>query len=160
MKAIHNPFAGMEGYNCFGCSPGNPSGLRLRFFEDEDEIVTFWEPEEQFEGWMNILHGGIQATLIDEIASWVVFVKTNTAGVTLRLNIRYRKPVKTGEGTISLRAGLKGVKKNIAEIGVKLFDNSGQLCSEGLAEYYLLPEEKAREALKFPGRNAFTGSGD
>ena len=155
MNEIHNPYEGQEGYNCFGCSPGNLSGLRLRFFEDGDEIVCSWDPEDKFQGWKNVLHGGIQATLMDEIASWLIFVKLGTAGVTYRLNARYRKPVFIDRGNVMLRAVLKETRRNISEIEVTLFDGSGQLCSEGSVEYFLFPEEQARRDMQYPGREAF-----
>ena len=34
MKKIINPWRNHEGYNCFGCSPDNPIGLHLEFYED------------------------------------------------------------------------------------------------------------------------------
>ena len=39
----------------------------------------------EFAGFHDILHGGIQATMMDEIASWVVLVKLDTSGVTYPL---------------------------------------------------------------------------
>ena len=38
-KKIINPWRNHEGYNCFGCSPDNPIGLHLEFYEDGDYIV-------------------------------------------------------------------------------------------------------------------------
>jgi len=38
-----------------------------------------------------MLHDGIQATLLDEIADWVLIVKLGTSGVTKNLNINYVK---------------------------------------------------------------------
>ena len=66
---IINPWEGMEGYFCFGCAPNNESGLKMEFYEDGDEIVSKWVPEARFQGWLNTLHGGIQATLLDEICA-------------------------------------------------------------------------------------------
>ena len=37
MKRIINPWTSYPGYNCFGCSPDNPIGTQMRFFEDGDE---------------------------------------------------------------------------------------------------------------------------
>ena len=79
---IHNPYQKIEDYNCFGCSSTNKLGLKMDFIEEEDGIYSYWTPEKHFQGWMGILHGGIQATLLDEIASWVVFVKLGKSGVT------------------------------------------------------------------------------
>lgn len=42
MQKIINPWKETEGYNCFGCSPGNPAGLHMDFYEDGDEIVCRW----------------------------------------------------------------------------------------------------------------------
>ena len=50
MQKINNPWAGIEGYNCFGCSPDNPLGLRMSFAEDGDYIVSVWEPSGTFQG--------------------------------------------------------------------------------------------------------------
>ena len=45
MKKIIHPWSNHEGYNCFGCSPDNPIGLHLEFYEDGDYIVSTWHPE-------------------------------------------------------------------------------------------------------------------
>lgn len=82
MKKIINPFIHLDGYNCFGCAPQNPLGLKLTFYEDGDDIVATWQPRPEFQGWLNTLHGGVQATLIDEICGWVIMRKLQTTGVT------------------------------------------------------------------------------
>ena len=69
-KKIINPWTelGKEEYNCFMCSPTNPKGLHLSFYEDGDDVVTRWIPSRDYEGWKGVIHGGIQATIIDETA--------------------------------------------------------------------------------------------
>ena len=59
MKKIINPWRNHEGYNCFGCSPDNPIGLHLEFYEDGDYIVSTWHPEHNYQGWVDTMHGGI-----------------------------------------------------------------------------------------------------
>ena len=39
MKKIINPWSGNPKYNCFGCSPNNPFGLHMEFYEDGDYLV-------------------------------------------------------------------------------------------------------------------------
>ena len=46
MKKMINPWEGLDGYMCFGCAPNNPLGLHMEFFEDGDDIVAFWKPQE------------------------------------------------------------------------------------------------------------------
>ena len=90
-------------YNCFGCSPFNEIGLQLEFWEDGDELIAKWQPRKSLEGWGNVLHGGIQAALLDELAGWIVLVKVKTSGVTSALNVKYLKPVNISKGEITVK---------------------------------------------------------
>jgi len=155
MIKLKNPYAEFPGYNCFGCSPHNPIGLRMEFFKNDDEIISTWSPGTDFQGFHGVLHGGIQATMMDEIASWVVFVMLETAGVTYRLQSTYRKPVRISSGPITLKARLKETKRRIASIDVSLLDGEGITCSESVVEYFVLPREKAEKEMHFPGIEAF-----
>ena len=93
MKAISNPYVGREGYHCFACSPDSEIGLRMRFHKDGEDVVCRWQPRQELEGYTGVLHGGIQTTLMDEIASWWVFVNRGTAGATAHLDVDFRRPV-------------------------------------------------------------------
>lgn len=155
MKKIINPFVERENYNCFGCSPNNKDGLQMSFYEDGDFIISIWEPKKQFEGFTNVLHGGIQATLMDEIASWVVFVKLGTSGVTSKLEVKYKKPVYCDKGKITLKARNCRTIRNLAEISVELFDGEGELCSSATVVYYMLKKDEAQNQLSYPGVEAF-----
>jgi len=155
MRRIKNPFAGTKEYNCFGCDPGNHDGLRMQFFEDGDEVVSFWEPQKQFEGYPNILHGGIQATLMDEVCAWAVYIQGKTAGVTVKMTVDFQKPLRTDKGNIELRAQVQSMSERICTVAVKLFDGEGQVCSTGELEYFIYPPEVAAKKLHFPGVEAF-----
>ena len=48
-KKIINPYSVRKDYNCFGCSPRNPIGLHLNFIEEENEIVSEWTPDENWQ---------------------------------------------------------------------------------------------------------------
>lgn len=84
-------------------------------------------------------------TLIDECASWVVFRKLQTTGVTSKLEVKYRKPVMTTEPQITVRARLNEMRRNVAYINVCIENSHGELCAEGEAVYFTFPAGKARE---------------
>ncbi len=149
MKRIINPWRGMDGYHCFGCDPRSEQGLRMEFYEDGDRIVSRWKPRPEFQGWVDTLHGGIQATLADEISSWVVFRKFQTSGVTSRMEVRYLKPIHTSEDHITLQATVVRQRRNIVDIEVKILNSQDQLCTEALCIYFLFPKEKAHEEFHF-----------
>jgi len=116
-------------------------------------------PAESFQGYHNVLHGGIQATLMDEIASWTVQVKMKTAGVTADLSCRFLKPVYIDAGRISIRARIRNSEKRLASILVTIIDASGNVCSEGMVKYFLFPENVARERYHYPGASSFCEDG-
>ena len=159
MRKINNPFVKREGYHCFGCSPGHPTGLNMSFTEDGDEILSTWEPTAAFEGYHGVLHGGIQATLMDEIASWVVYVKVKTAGLTAGMNVRYHKPVYISGGALHIHAHVIAMRRNLADIEVKIYNPEHELCSEGVITYYTFNEKRSREEFFYPGGDAFFPAG-
>ena len=90
VREIINPWTDLSGYNCFGCSPNNPLGAHMRFYEEDPndrfgDIICVWQPTQNHQSWINTLHGGMQATLLDEVCGWVVFKKLNTSGVTAKM---------------------------------------------------------------------------
>lgn len=145
MRKIKNPWTHKEGYNCFGCCPDNPAGVHMEFYEDGDEIISFWKPQAHYQGWINTMHGGILGTLIDETAGWVVFRKLQTSGVTSRLEVRYKKPVMTTEPQITLRAHIAEQKRNIVTISVTIENARGEVCVEGNATYFAFDRKHAEE---------------
>ena len=154
-RKILNPYTNLKGYNCFGCSPNNIYGLRMEFVEEGDFIISEWIPVDYFSGYKNVLHGGVQATLMDEIASWAVQIKLKTAGVTANLNIKYKKPVFISKNKILIKARIEKYMKKIAYIHTELYNSEGELCSEGEVKYFIYPEEYAREKLYFPEYDRF-----
>jgi uncharacterized protein (TIGR00369 family) len=153
MKKIRNPYTGLEyqGYNCFACCPSNPYGLKMEFFEDGDDVVCFWEARENYQSWLNTLHGGIQATLMDEIGGWIVNRKLQTAGVTTNLNVKYRQPVPAGKGVIlEIRGHIKEMKRNFAFIEATI-SHEGTICSSSEMTYYCFPKDKAASDFFFNG---------
>ena len=151
MQKIKNPWLHKEGYQCFGCCPTNQSGLHLEFYEDGDDIVTFWTPEARFQGWIDTLHGGIQALLLDEICGWVVTRKLQTTGVTSKMETQYLKPVFTTDSQLTLRARISKQMRNIAFIEAELFDSQGTLCTKAPCTYFCASKEKAAEEIGFIG---------
>ena len=107
MREIKNPWIGTEGYNCFGCCPTNPYGVKMRFYEDGQDVVSFWKPKDCYQSWINTLHGGVQSVLLDEICGWVVFHKLQSSGVTAKMETRFRKPVAIEQEYVELRARLR-----------------------------------------------------
>lgn len=148
-KRIINPYVGMEGYNCFACSPDNPVGLHLTFFEEGDDIVTHWTPTDLYTGWTHTLHGGIQALLIDEVCGWVVARKVKTAGVTSNMEMHYKRPVHTDGQEVMVRAHIREQRRNIVLIDATLYDGEGNVCTEATCTYFTFSVEKSIREMNY-----------
>ena len=149
MKKIENPFLHLDGYNCFGCAPHNPLGLKMEFYEDGDDIVSRWTPLPEHQGWLNTLHGGIQSVLLDEACGWVIMRKLQTSGVTSKMETRYLKPISTEGGPVTVKARLKEMRRNIALVEAEITDADGDVCSRAVCTYFTFPQEKARQEMNF-----------
>ena len=90
---VLTPFAHRARNTCFGCGPANPTGLQLVFFKREDgSAVCPVSVPERFEGMAGYLHGGVIATLLDEIMSKAMRAQ-GQSGVTRHMEIEYLRPV-------------------------------------------------------------------
>lgn len=151
MKKIINPWEGIEGYFCYACSPDNPSSLHMEFYEDGDDIVAFWKPNSNYQGWLNTLHGGVQSTLVDEIAGWVIVRKLQTTGVTSKLEIKYLKSISTNEPQLTIRSRITDRKRNAIFIEAEIFNSQNELCSHADMVYFVTSPERALEEFGFKG---------
>ena len=80
------------GSGCFGCSSENATGLQLTFRRRGDEVHADYTIPDRFHGAPGVAHGGIVATIIDEVSCAAVFFLRNRYVVTGELTVRYAKP--------------------------------------------------------------------
>ncbi len=151
MKKIINPWKGMNGYNCFGCAPHNEAGVKMEFYEDGDEVVSIWHPEAKYQGWLDTLHGGIQAVLLDEICAWVIVRKLQTAGVTSKMETRYLKPISTTDDYVVLRSSIREKRRNVILVDAAIYNMKGEVCTKALCTYFTFHQEKAEKEMHFCG---------
>ena len=81
---------------CFGCSRDNTAGLHLRFFRDRDGVRCDATLGPTHQGATDIVHGGIQAVLLDEASCAATYFTRGSYVVTGALNVRYHRPCPTG----------------------------------------------------------------
>jgi uncharacterized protein (TIGR00369 family) len=124
------PLAHAAHNRCFGCGQANPTGLHLEFFLAEDgAVVCLPTIPDTYEGPTGYLHGGIIATLLDEIMSKSIRSKGIVA-MTGKLEVEYLRPVPSNaplriEGRVTSQEG----RKNWAE--AKILSDKGAELARG-----------------------------
>jgi len=83
-------------HNCFACGDANPIGMHLVIELGEGSATTTWTPSRDFVGWEDKVHGGLLATLLDEVMTWSPSSFDSWA-VTAEMQIRFRSPANPGE---------------------------------------------------------------
>lgn len=84
--------------NCVVCGLANDRGLQLEFQpSDDDGVQAHFDCTRAYEGYANLLHGGVVATLLDGAMTNCLFAHGHP-GVTAELTVRFRHPVQVGAG--------------------------------------------------------------
>jgi acyl-coenzyme A thioesterase PaaI-like protein len=98
MKSLQETYAPQN--KCFGCGPANEKGLRIRSFEQGEELVCEWKPEPHHLAFDGIVNGGIIGSLLDCHSNWTAaFALMKARGeatppctVTAEFHVKLRAP--------------------------------------------------------------------
>jgi uncharacterized protein (TIGR00369 family) len=97
--------------HCFGCGPLNVDGLRLTFDPGPTGSVAEFEVPDRFQSWAGMAHGGIVALMLDEAVGWAAW-HAGHPGVTGRLQVSYRRPLKLGE-TVRIVGKVEKIRRTL-----------------------------------------------
>ncbi len=122
----------------------------MHFYSDGDDIVCVWRPNDNLISWLDTLHGGIQAVLLDEIAGWVPFYRFQSPAVTAKMELRLKNPVRLSWPYIIIRAHAKEQKRNILIVEATIHSPEGQLCVTSEYSYFMVSGEQARQMMTKP----------
>lgn len=106
---------------CLVCGLKNDLGLKASLYElDNDELVAVFRPLEEHQSYPGRLHGGVAAAILDETIGRAILIKDKNAwGVTVELELKYKKPVPLDE---ELR-----VVGRITRDSKRLFEGTGEI---------------------------------
>lgn len=101
--------------HCFGCGQLNPDGLQLKFERaDDGTSVAFYEVPPRFQSWSGMAHGGIVSLMLDEAVGWAAW-HAGHPGVTARLQVSLRRPLKLGE-KVRIVGQVENVRRNLVYV--------------------------------------------
>jgi acyl-coenzyme A thioesterase PaaI-like protein len=87
---------------CFVCGESNAIGFRLRFETDGRVVQTRFRPRPEHAGFKNLMHGGLIATVLDEVMVWGCAVGTRKFALCAELTVRYLNPVPPGKDLVAM----------------------------------------------------------
>jgi acyl-coenzyme A thioesterase PaaI-like protein len=116
---------------CFVCGKDNPQGLRIKvkYFPEEMAAETHLALPREYQGWADVIHGGILSTLLDEMMAHAVW-RFAGPGVTVSMEVRFHHPLKPDEA-IQVRGVLApgNSRRRIAEAEITRASDNRRIAS-------------------------------
>jgi len=139
----------LPGYGkCFMCGRGNPRGLRLELFVEGDLVITEFKLEEFLIGYEGIIHGGVQAGILDEVMWWASSWGSGRATYTADMSIRYKRPAPIDHRFRAIGKIIRMDNRFVYTEGEILDLEDQKVCTTASGRYYILSEEKSRELFR------------
>jgi acyl-coenzyme A thioesterase PaaI-like protein len=128
---------------CFSCGIDNPVGLHLHAVIEPDESASITTTvAERYSGEPGLVHGGIQATILDEVMGRAVNrampgAERNRPAVTASFELRYRNACRTEEPIVA-RGRVLSVQWPSVLVEGTISDATGVVLTEAKARWRVL----------------------
>jgi acyl-coenzyme A thioesterase PaaI-like protein len=121
---------------CFGCGQDNPIGLKLKFQWDGKTARAEFTPQEFYQGWPGMVHGGILICLLDEAMAYAaVFEGVNS--VTARIQVDLKRPAAINEPLV-ITSSMTRKSRKLVETKAAVALKDGTVVAEGTATHYVV----------------------
>jgi len=126
-------------HSCFVCGESNPLGLKLRFHTNGQVVTTQFVPRPEHIGFKGVVHGGLLATVLDEIMVWACAVQTRRFAYCAELNVRFLHPLSPGEEVRVTGELVENRRNRLYTTRSQVRNPAGQLLAEGAGKYLPIP---------------------
>ena len=126
--------------SCFVCGLHNPVGLKLDFETDGRIVRTRFVARPEYAGFRDALHGGIIATILDEVMVWACGVHTKRFAFSVELNFRFLQPARPGATLEAIGELVENRRNRLFETRGELRDTAGPVLASATGKYLPLKE--------------------
>jgi acyl-coenzyme A thioesterase PaaI-like protein len=128
---------------CFACGARNPIGMHMQvnYVEDITGAESLLALPKEFQGWQEVIHGGILATILDEIMMHAVWHFAGTA-VTLGIEVQFRQPLAPAEKVLARGRITQTKGRRLKAQGEIIRQADNRLIANSLGRFLLLKENE------------------
>ena len=145
-------------HHCFACGTLNTTGMGLILHVERGRSWVEWTLEPRFQGWDGIAHGGILATILDEVMAWALVGEDNW-GLTARLSIDFKRPVRVGQA-IRAEGWITRSRRRIVDTAAQATDaTTGEVLATATGLYVAADEERKRQLRQQYGWRSLAAAG-
>jgi uncharacterized protein (TIGR00369 family) len=127
---------------CFGCGGANKRGMLLTFEQDDDakRIRGKFRLGAEYQGGAGFIHGGIIATVLDEVMGKVCRFR-GVHAVTAELTIEYLKPVPVDADLIVEGHEVEMTGRNLLMVS-EIRNDSGKVLARGKGRFVIVDPKR------------------
>ena len=133
--------------SCFVCGEANPFGLRLKFETDGQVVRARFTPKTEHNGFKQTVHGGVLATLLDEIMVWACAVRTKRFAYCAELTVRFQNPARPGEALTATGELVSNRRNKLFEAKGELRRPEGVVVASATGKYLPIPDTALADLL-------------
>jgi uncharacterized protein (TIGR00369 family) len=133
----------VDPHHCFVCGELNERGLRASIYATSGLAWTEITLGPDLVGWSDQAHGGILATLLDELMGWALF-EHDCWGVTAELSVRYLRPVDVNQ-RLRVEGEVVGATRRLYRTRGRIVGEDGSLLATATARYVAAPASRKAE---------------
>jgi uncharacterized protein (TIGR00369 family) len=119
---------------CFVCGDKNPIGLNVAFYSDGHRVVAEYTAGLNFEGYHDVLHGGILSSLLDEVMIRAVLDK-GIFSLTSEIKVKFKKMVRIGD-KLSLEGWLVEDRGRVLVAQGKITNQQDEVVATGEGKFF------------------------
>jgi uncharacterized protein (TIGR00369 family) len=117
----------------------------MRFESDGKIVRAKFSPRPEHIGFKGVVHGGLIATVLDEIMVWACAVQTKRFAFCAEMNVRFLNPMSPGSEVILSAELMVNRKGRIFEAKGSARTSAGLLLAEATGKYLPIKDRDAAE---------------
>jgi len=121
--------------SCFVCGVANPLGLNLGCTTDGQTVTVRCCFRPEHVGFARTVHGGLIATVLDEVMVWVCGVRTGRFAFSAELSVRFVQPVRPGEELVAVGELVSNRRNKLFETKAELRDQGQRIRASATGKY-------------------------
>ncbi|AYF73822.1 PaaI family thioesterase [Nocardia yunnanensis] len=141
------PWSVIPDYHCFGCSPHNPSGLRLSFTAHPDGLQARFRLDRCFESYPGIVHGGLTGVVCDETMGNLIVLVRHVPAFTVSQRTRFLAPLLVDHEYRCVATLSAPDAGDLIQASAEILDADGHSCASSTATYRPFALDSVRHQL-------------
>lgn len=131
--------------SCFVCGEANPRGLNARSWIVGDRIELPFDAPSDLVGWNEVLHGGIIATVLDEVMTWSAIVASERPCFAAEFSVRLRTPLPPERSCLAVASTARH-RRRVLDTEAELQGEDGTVYATATGRYMAMPRQHASAA--------------